>query len=81
MSNPMSWNLTPKKGGLLAKVVPKDENNNYVDQLVSIPMGKHNSRLIRYSWDSLYDSNIVVSNLMSKIVILPSLCGKGNSSF
>ena len=37
--NPVSWNPTPKEGGLLAKVVPKYEHRNYEDQLDSIIMG------------------------------------------
>ena len=40
MWNPVSWNPTPKEGGLLAKVVSKDEYSNYVDSLASIPMGE-----------------------------------------
>ena len=40
MWNPVSWNPTPKKGGLLAKVVPKHEHSNYVDPLASIIMGE-----------------------------------------
>ena len=36
MLNPVSWNPTLKEGGLLAKVVPKHEHNNYVDPLASI---------------------------------------------
>ena len=39
MWNPVSWNATPKEGGLLAKVVLKLEYRNYVDPLTSIPMG------------------------------------------
>ena len=39
MWNPMSWNPTPKEGGLLDMVVPKHEHRNYVDPLASIPMG------------------------------------------
>ena len=35
----MSWNPTPKEGGLLAKVVRKHEHSNYMDPLASIPMG------------------------------------------
>ena len=40
MWNPVSWNPTPKEGGLLAKVVPKHEHNISVDPLSSIPMGE-----------------------------------------
>ena len=50
MLNPVSWNPTPKEGGLLAKVVPKHEHNNYVDPLASISMGATR----RYSLDPLY---------------------------
>ena len=34
----MSWNPTPKEGGLLDKVVPKHERTIYVDPLASIHM-------------------------------------------
>ena len=44
MWNLVSWNPTPKEGGLLAKVVPKHEHSLCVDPLSSIPMGKHSSR-------------------------------------
>ena len=37
MWNPMSLKLTPKEGGLLAKIVPKHEYIIYVDSLASIP--------------------------------------------
>ena len=40
MWNPVSWNSTPKKGRLLAKVVPKHKHSNYVDPLTSIPTGE-----------------------------------------
>ena len=40
MWNLVSWNPTPKEGGLFAKVVPKHEHNIYVDPLASTPMGE-----------------------------------------
>ena len=80
MWNPLSWNPTPKEGGLLAKVVSKREHRNYMDPLASIPMGKNSSRTRKYSWDPLYATYIIISNIKSKLVILPSLCGKGHSS-
>ena len=36
----VSWNPTPKKGRLLARVVSKHEHSTYVDPLASIPMGE-----------------------------------------
>ena len=39
MWNTLSWNPTPKEGGLLTKVVPKHERKTYMDQLASIPVG------------------------------------------
>ena len=80
MQNPVSWNTTPKEGGLLAKVVTKHENNIQVDPLASIPIwGKHSQRTRRSSWDPVYATFIIVSNLMITLLILPSLCGKGHS--
>ena len=70
--NPVSWNPTPKEGGLLTKVVPKHEQSNYVDPLAGIPMGETSSRTRRYSWDPRYATCILVYNLMSTLVILPS---------
>ena len=81
MWNPVSWNPTPKEGRLLAKVAPKHERRNYVDQLASIPMGQHSSRTMKNSWDPLNATWIIVSNLKSTLFILPSLCGKGHFSF
>ena len=40
MWNLLSWNLTPKEGGILAKVVPKHEHSDYVDPVVSISTGE-----------------------------------------
>ena len=39
MCNTVSWNPTPKEGGLPVKVVPKHDTSNYVDQLASKPIG------------------------------------------
>ena len=40
MWNPVSWNPAPKEGGLLAKILPKHENRNYVDPLTSSSMAE-----------------------------------------
>ena len=79
MWNPFSWISKLKEGKVLAKVVPKHEHSNYVDPLASISMGQNSSRIKRYSWDPLYATCVVVSNLNSTLMILPFLCGKGRS--
>ena len=80
MWNRISWDPKQKYYGQLVKGVPIYEHKILVDEATSIPWGQHSSRTRKCSWDPLYETFIIVSNLMSTIVNLSSLLGKGKSS-